>query len=157
MDGGHSLEIDYRPLGSLIRYARNVRTHRAAQVALIAGSIREFGWTNPALFANENAADHTFQRAGFNRQNPIGNIDTEMAVKSASYRLGGRGRGWQRATWIGDSEGKPGKCFKLPSDLFRNGSPTNCEVQLSERLAGPCGSGQILGTASYRSKPVCDG
>lgn len=137
MDGGHPLAIDYRPIGDLIPYARNARTHDKAQVALIAGSIREFGWANPALFANENAADHTFRRTGFNRQNPIRNIYREVAFKSASYRLGGRGRGWQRATWM---RGKPGKCFKLPSDLFRNGSPTNCEVQLSERLAGPCGS-----------------
>ena len=43
------LAIDYRPLGSLIPYARNSRTHSEAQVALIAGSIREYGWTSPVL------------------------------------------------------------------------------------------------------------
>ena len=33
----------------MIPYARNARTHSEAQVAQIAGSIREFGFTNPVL------------------------------------------------------------------------------------------------------------
>lgn len=36
-------------LDSLIPYARNSRTHSEAQVAQIAASIREFGFTNPVL------------------------------------------------------------------------------------------------------------
>jgi hypothetical protein len=43
------LAIAWRPLGELIPYARNPRTHTDAQVAQIAASIREFGWTNPVL------------------------------------------------------------------------------------------------------------
>lgn len=34
---------------ALIPYARNARTHSDAQVAQIAASIREFGFTNPIL------------------------------------------------------------------------------------------------------------
>ena len=41
--------IEYLPTDSLIPYARNSRTHSDAQVAQIAGSIREFGFTNPCL------------------------------------------------------------------------------------------------------------
>ena len=48
------LAIDYRPLASLIPYARNARTHSEAQVALIAGSIREYGLTSPILVDGEN-------------------------------------------------------------------------------------------------------
>ena len=33
----------------MIPYGRNARTHSDAQVAEIAGSIREFGFTNPVL------------------------------------------------------------------------------------------------------------
>jgi ParB-like chromosome segregation protein Spo0J len=44
-----SLEIIYRPLDDLIPYARNSRTHSDEQVAQIAASIREFGFTNPIL------------------------------------------------------------------------------------------------------------
>ncbi|GGJ45348.1 site-specific DNA-methyltransferase [Neoroseomonas lacus] len=38
----------------LIPYARNARTHSDAQVAQIAASIREFGFTNPVLTDGEN-------------------------------------------------------------------------------------------------------
>jgi DNA modification methylase len=48
------LQIAWRPLGELIPYARNPRTHSDAQVAQIAASIREFGWTNPVLVDGEN-------------------------------------------------------------------------------------------------------
>lgn len=42
---------DYKriSLSSLIPYARNSRTHSDAQVAQIASSIKEFGFTNPVL------------------------------------------------------------------------------------------------------------
>src|SRR3954469_14814501 len=43
------LQIDYWPLERLIPFARNARTHSAAQVAEIAGSIRAFGFSNPIL------------------------------------------------------------------------------------------------------------
>ena len=38
----------------LIPYARNSRTHSDDQVAQIAASIKEFGWTNPILVDGEN-------------------------------------------------------------------------------------------------------
>ena len=38
----------------LIPYANNARTHSDEQVAQIAASIREFGWTNPILIDGEN-------------------------------------------------------------------------------------------------------
>ena len=44
-----ALEVRYRKLEDLIPYARNSRTHSEAQVAQIASSIREFGFTNPVL------------------------------------------------------------------------------------------------------------
>jgi hypothetical protein len=43
------LTIQYLDVEALIPYARNARTHSDAQVAQIAASIREFGWTNPIL------------------------------------------------------------------------------------------------------------
>ena len=48
------LKIKYKPVADLIPYARNSRTHSDAQVAQIAASIREFGWTNPILLDGEN-------------------------------------------------------------------------------------------------------
>lgn len=43
------LDIIYRPVEQLIPYARNSRTHTVEQVSQIAGSIQEFGFTNPVL------------------------------------------------------------------------------------------------------------
>ena len=43
------LDIIYRPVATLIPYARNARTHSDEQVNQIAASIREFGFTNPVL------------------------------------------------------------------------------------------------------------
>lgn len=43
------LQVTYRPLGELIIYVRNARTHSEEQVIQLMGSITEFGWTNPIL------------------------------------------------------------------------------------------------------------
>jgi len=43
------LQIEIRPLAGILPYARNSRTHSDEQVAQIAASIKEFGWTNPVL------------------------------------------------------------------------------------------------------------
>jgi DNA modification methylase len=48
------LKIIHLPLDKLIPYARNARTHGPDQVAQIAGSMREFGWTNPVLLDEEH-------------------------------------------------------------------------------------------------------
>ena len=48
------LQIEYRPIESLTPCARNVRTHSAEQVARIAASIVEFGWTSPLLVDGDN-------------------------------------------------------------------------------------------------------
>lgn len=45
--------IERRKVSALIPYARNARTHSDAQVAQIAASIREWGWTNPVLIDTE--------------------------------------------------------------------------------------------------------
>jgi DNA modification methylase len=50
----HQLQIRHVDIKTLIPYARNSRTHSEAQVAQIAASIKEFGWTNPILVDGEN-------------------------------------------------------------------------------------------------------
>jgi DNA modification methylase len=49
-----TLHIEYRPVESLIPYARNARQHSDAQVAQIAASIIEFGWGAPILIDGQN-------------------------------------------------------------------------------------------------------
>lgn len=43
------IQVERWPVDRLIPYARNSRTHSEEQVAQIAASIAEFGWTNPIL------------------------------------------------------------------------------------------------------------
>src|ERR1019366_1407058 len=43
------IQIERWPIERLIPRANNPRTHSAAQVASIAASMKEWGWTNPVL------------------------------------------------------------------------------------------------------------
>lgn len=47
-------KLVWRNIADLIPYARNSRTHSDEQVAQIAASIKEFGWTNPVLTDGDN-------------------------------------------------------------------------------------------------------
>ena len=48
-----TLSIDYIPTADLLPYAMNSRTHSDEQVAQIAASIKEFGFTNPILIDDQ--------------------------------------------------------------------------------------------------------
>jgi DNA modification methylase len=50
----NTLNVEYRKVAALIGYARNPRTHSDEQVAKIAASIVEYGWTNPVLVDGDN-------------------------------------------------------------------------------------------------------
>src|SRR5215211_6829699 len=47
-------KVERWPIERLIPYAKNARTHSPAQVDQIAASIKEWGWTNPVLVAQDN-------------------------------------------------------------------------------------------------------
>lgn len=47
--------IEFVSIEQLIPYVNNARTHDDAQVAQIAGSIKEFGFNNPVLIADDNS------------------------------------------------------------------------------------------------------
>lgn len=51
---GNFPSIKTIPISDLIPYSRNSRTHSDAQVAQIAASIKEFGFTNPILLDGDN-------------------------------------------------------------------------------------------------------
>ena len=48
------MQIEQIGIATLIPFAKNSRTHSDAQVAQIAASIREFGFTNPVLIDEAN-------------------------------------------------------------------------------------------------------
>lgn len=49
-----TIKVETLNVADLIPFARNSRTHSDEQVAQIAASIREFGWTNPILIDGDN-------------------------------------------------------------------------------------------------------
>ena len=53
MNGWPADKVERWPIDRLIPYARNARTHSNQQVDQIAASIREWGWTNPVLLAED--------------------------------------------------------------------------------------------------------
>lgn len=65
------INIEYLDAKDITPYARNSRTHSDEQVAQVAASIKEFGWTNPILIDEDNViiAGHgrlmAAQRLGF--------------------------------------------------------------------------------------------
>ena len=54
-DPPYGVEYDagWWAIDRLIPYAKNARTHTDAQVAAIAASIKEWGWTTPALVGED--------------------------------------------------------------------------------------------------------
>jgi len=48
------MQVEQRKIEALIPYVNNSRTHSDEQVAQIAASVREFGWTNPILVDGKN-------------------------------------------------------------------------------------------------------
>jgi len=48
------LRVEYRKIETLIPFTRNPRTHSEAQIAKLASSIVEFGWTQPILVDGTN-------------------------------------------------------------------------------------------------------
>jgi hypothetical protein len=59
-----------RRCAALIPYARNARTHSDQQVAQIAASIREFGFTNPVLIDEEDPLPQSVPTASRWRSTP---------------------------------------------------------------------------------------
>lgn len=50
----NELQVRLCPVGQLAPFQNNARTHSEEQIAQIAASIQEFGWTNPILIGPDN-------------------------------------------------------------------------------------------------------
>ena len=69
---------------------RSVATSSPADAALL----------HPDLFTGDNQAKKQFQARLFKGQNPMNSTYRGMTLKSARYRLPGRGRGWTHVWWL---------------------------------------------------------
>jgi hypothetical protein len=67
-------KVERWQIDRLIPYAKNARTHTDAQVAAIAASIKEWGWTTPALVGEDGGLIAGHARILAARQLGIGEI-----------------------------------------------------------------------------------
>jgi DNA modification methylase len=97
-------QVEELPTADLIPYARNAKKHDDAQIAKIAGSIREFGFNNPVLIDGKNGiiAGHgrvmAAQKLGL-EQVPCIRLDHLSETQKQAYiladnRLAEIGGGW---------------------------------------------------------------
>lgn len=70
------LKITYRKTGDLVPYAGNARTHSEKQIAQIAASIRQFGFTNPVLIDEEDGIVAGHGRVAAARQLGLAEVPT---------------------------------------------------------------------------------
>ena len=85
-------QVERRPIASLVPYARNARLHSDAQIAQIAASIREWGWTIPVLVDEAGALIAGHGRVLAARQLEITEVPTMVArgwseAKIRAYRV----------------------------------------------------------------------
>jgi len=96
-------QVERWPIKRLIPYARNARTHTDEQVALLAASIREWGWTMPVLVDETGNLIAGHGRVLAARQLGLTDIPTMMArgwsdAQIRAYRLADNQLA-QRAGW----------------------------------------------------------
>jgi hypothetical protein len=72
--------VERRPVAQLVPCARNARTHSPGQVAKIAASIQEWGWTNPVLVDESGSIIAGHGRVLAARK--LGIVDVPMMVAS---------------------------------------------------------------------------
>ncbi len=139
-------KIEQWPTAKLVPYARNARTHSDAQVAQIAASIAEFGFTNPILAGSDGVivAGHgrlaAAQKLGLDAV-PVVVLDhltptQRRALVIADNRIA-ENAGWDEELLRIELEGLQDECFDL--DLIGFDADA-----LAELLAGdePVNEGQ---------------
>jgi ParB-like chromosome segregation protein Spo0J len=72
--------VERWPIDRLIPYAKNARTHTDAQVAAIAASIKEWGWTTPTLVGEDGGLIAGHARVLAARQLGIAEIPVMVAA-----------------------------------------------------------------------------
>jgi phage terminase large subunit-like protein len=92
-------KVERWAIDRLIPYAKNARTHTDAQVAAIAASIKEWGWTTPALVGEDGGLIAGHARILAARQLGIAEIPVMVAAgwSEAQKRAYVSGAEWTRA------------------------------------------------------------
>src|SRR5580692_9753995 len=90
-------KVERWAIDRLIPYARNARTHTDAQIAAIAASIKEWGWTTPALVGEDGGLIAGHARILAARQLGI----SEIPVMVAGWSEAQKRAFWERGAEAG--------------------------------------------------------
>ena len=77
-------QVERWPIDRMIPYAKNSRTHSEAQIAQIAASMKEWGWTNPVLADESGGVISGHGRILAARQLGIAEVNWSMRFGSVS-------------------------------------------------------------------------
>jgi DNA modification methylase len=139
-------KIERWPLDRLIPYARNARTHNDAQVAQIAASIRQWGWTNPILVAEDGTIIAGHGRVLAARQLGLTEAPIMMArgwteAQKRAYLLAdnklGENAGWDRELLRLEVADLAAMGFELPLLGFSDEELTALSVAPNPGLTDP--------------------
>jgi hypothetical protein len=100
--------VERWPIDRLIPFAKNARTHTPAQIAQLAASMREWGWTSPVLADEQGGLIAGHARLLAARQLGIAEIPVMVA------------RGW---TADGFGSSYPGALSRLLRQFERRSAP----------------------------------
>ena len=89
-------KVERWAIDRLIPYAKNARTHTDAQVAAIAASIKEWGWTTPALVGEDGGLIAGHARVLAARQ--LGIVEVPVMV-AAGWRRKNGPTCWPTTSW----------------------------------------------------------
>ena len=146
--------IEQWPLERLKPYARNAKTHGADQVAKIAGSMAQFGWTVPVLVAGDGEviAGHGRILAATQlglTEAPVIVLDHLTEAQRRAYRLADNKLtelgAWDEALLAGELQELLAEDFDLSLIGFS-------DAELDELLAGDVGEDGDAATARTRSR-----
>src|SRR6266404_5814624 len=106
-------KVERWSIDRLIPYAKNARTHTDAQVAAIASSIKEWGWTSPALVGEDGGLIAGHARVLAARQLGIAEIPVMVAAgwseaQKRAYVLADNQAPPRRRTRSSSREARPG-------------------------------------------------
>jgi hypothetical protein len=110
-------KIVMRSVEELIPYARKARTHSDEQVAQIAGSIREFGFTNPVLIDEKDVevlSQSDLRGPDFFQVAPLKGSDQGGADRPTGLGAASRKANRARSVRQTPRAGRPGSCQWAP-------------------------------------------
>ena len=125
-------KIERRKVDDLIPYARNARTHSDEQVAQLAASIKEWGWTTPVLIDEDGEIIAGHGRVMAARKLGIEDVPTMTATGWTKAQKLPQNAGWDMDLLKVEMQDLSGEGFDLSLIGFDDGAIMNLALPVEE-------------------------